>query len=146
MASRIARLSIVTGLTLALSLSSHARAEVVAVVSAKSAVQALAKNELTDIFLGRKIRFPDGQQAVPLDQEVGSPSRDAFYTTVVGISPVQLKAHWSKIIFTGRGKPPRAVSNGIEVRQAVGSNPQAIGYIDRSLVDDSVRVLQIQRR
>jgi ABC-type phosphate transport system substrate-binding protein len=143
MASRITRLRFVTGLALALSLSLSARAEVVAVVSAKSAVQALARNHITDIFLGRKSRYPDGQQAVPLDQEVGSPSRDAFYTSVVGISEVKLKAHWSKMVFTGRGKPPRAVSNGIELRRAVALNPQAIGYIDRSLVDDSVRVLHI---
>ena len=146
MSSSIARRSLTTGLTLALSFGSHAHAEVVAIVSAKSAVHVLAKSELTDIFLGRKIRFPDGQQAVPLDQAVGSPSRDAFYTGVVGISAVQLKAHWSKIIFTGRGKPPRAVPSEIEVRRTVSSNLFAIGYIDRTLVDDSVKILQIQQQ
>src|SRR6185312_1188563 len=106
--------SIVIALALTLSASAHADAEVVLVVSAKSAVQSLAANEVADIFLGRKTRFPNGQQAVPLDQEVGSTSRDEFYAKIIGISPVQLKTHWSKIIFTGRGKPPKAVANGIE--------------------------------
>lgn len=132
------------GATLALSLSTCAYADVVPVVSSKSAVRALTKSELADIFLGRKLRFPDGQPAVALDQEIGSASRDEFYTAVVGISAVQLKAHWSKIIFTGRGKPPRAVSSDIEARGVVAANPQSVGYIDRALVDDSVRVLRIQ--
>ena len=132
------------GLAFALSLGAHACAEVVPVVAANNATQALTKSELTDIFLGRKIRFPDGRMAVPLDQETGSPSRDEFYTTLAGISAMQLKSHWSKIIFTGRGKPPRAVANGIEVRKAVASNAQCIGYIDRSLVDDSVKILRIR--
>lgn len=144
MPSTLGLIRIASGLALALSLSVHARAEVVPVVSAKSTLQALQKRELTDIFLGRKVRFPNGQQAVPLDQDVGAPARDEFYTSLVGISAVQLKAHWSKIIFTGRGKPPRAVANGIAARTAVASNPQAIGYIERSLVDDSVRILRLQ--
>lgn len=131
-------------MTFAVGAGAHARAEVVPVVSAKSTVQVLGKNEIADIFLGRKLRLPDGQPVVPLDQQVGSPLRDEFYSSVVGISAVQLKAHWSKIIFTGRGKPPRAVSNEIEVRKAIATNPQFIGYIERSLVDDSVRVVRIQ--
>ncbi|MDY6946769.1 MAG: phosphate ABC transporter substrate-binding protein [Pseudomonadota bacterium] len=135
----------VIGLSLAMSTGMPARAEVVPVVSAKSPAPALARQELADIFLGRKMRFPDGRPVVPLDQQVGSPLREEFYDNVVGISAVQLKAHWSKIIFTGRGKPPRAMANDLEVRRAVASDPQYIGYIDRSLVDDSVRVLSIQQ-
>lgn len=144
MSSCVILIPAVIGLSLALNASPTAHAEVVPVVSAKSPTQALARQELADIFLGRKIRFPDGQPVVPLDQQVGSPLRDEFYDTVVGISAVQLKAHWSKIIFTGRGKPPRTMANDLEVRKAVASDPQYIGYIDRNLVDGSVRVLSIQ--
>jgi hypothetical protein len=52
-----------------------------------------------------------------------------------------MKAYWSKIIFTGRGQPPPSVSSDIEMRKRVSENPAAIGYIDRSLVDNSVRVV-----
>jgi hypothetical protein len=52
-----------------------------------------------------------------------------------------VKAHWSKIIFTGRGQPPRQASTGLEARRMVAENPNAIGYIDPALVDNSVRVL-----
>ncbi len=89
----------------------------VAVVSAKSPVGTLGKNEIADIFLGKASRFPDGHPAVPVDQAEGSPARDEFYLHFAGKSPAQLKAHWSKIIFTGRGQPPREVGNGVEVKK-----------------------------
>jgi hypothetical protein len=123
-----------------------ARAEdVVAVVSAKSPVLALNANQVADIFLGKTSRFPDGSEAVPIDQVEDSPARDRFYSAYTGKSPAQVKAHWSKIIFTGRGQPPRQVSNSAEARKLVASNPNAIAYIDSSLVDDTVRVLALAK-
>jgi ABC-type phosphate transport system substrate-binding protein len=127
---------------LALSLASEiAMADVVVVVSAKSPVMALSKNQLIDIFLGKVSRYPDGTEAMPLDQAEGSGARDEFYARVADKSAAQIKAYWSKIIFTGRGQPPPTVSNSLEVRKRIRENPAAIGYIDRALVDDTVRVL-----
>jgi hypothetical protein len=70
----------------------------------------------------------------------GSSERDEFYAKL-GKSPAQLKAYWSKIIFTGRGQPPRTVANGIAMKARLAADPTAIGYLDTQLVDDSVRVL-----
>ena len=130
---------------LALSLGSGAiEAEVVAVVSSRCPESALSRNQVADIFLGRSSRFPDGREAVPIDQAESSAARDEFYAAFTGKSPAQVKAHWSKIIFTGRGQPPREVSNGVEMKRLVAGNPSAIGYIDRKLVDGSVRILRAQ--
>jgi ABC-type phosphate transport system substrate-binding protein len=118
-----------------------AMADVVAVVSSKSAVTTLSKNQITDIFLGKVRRFPDGTAAVAIDQADGSAARDEFYMRLAGKTAAQLTAYWSKIIFTGRGQPPPAVSDDIEMKKLISANPAAIGYIDRSLVDDSVRVV-----
>jgi len=57
------------------------------------------------------------------------------------MSAAQLKAFWSKIIFTGRGQPPTAVGTGLDAKKLVVANPNAIGYIDQSLVDSSLRVV-----
>jgi ABC-type phosphate transport system substrate-binding protein len=115
--------------------------DVVAVVSSKSPLAALSKNQLTDIFLGKTTRFPDGSQATPIDQQEGSPARDEFYANFAGRSPAQVKSHWTKIIFTGRGKPPRTVADGLEARRLIAANPQAISYMERSDVDPSVKVI-----
>src|SRR5882757_2003662 len=79
------------------------KADVVAVVSAKNSLTTLSKNQVADIFLGKAVRFPDGTQALPIDQAEGTVARDEFYAKFTGKSVAQLKAHWSKIIFTGRG-------------------------------------------
>jgi ABC-type phosphate transport system substrate-binding protein len=115
--------------------------EVVAVVSAKSPVTTLNASQVADIFLGKTSRFPDGTQAVPIDLGEDSPARDKFYAQFTGKSPAQVKAHWSKIIFTGRGQPPRQASSSSEAKKMIAENPNAIGYIDGSAVDGSVRVL-----
>jgi ABC-type phosphate transport system substrate-binding protein len=119
-------------------------AGVVAVVSAANPVAALSRNQVVDIFLGRVSRFPDGTAAVPVDQAEGSPAREEFYLEFAGKSPAQLKAHWSKIIFTGRGQPPKEVGNGVALKKRVAENPMAIGYLEESQVDSSVKVVLTQ--
>jgi ABC-type phosphate transport system substrate-binding protein len=118
-----------------------ALADVVAVVSAKSAITTLNKSQVLDIFLGKTARFPDGSQAEPIDQSEGTSARDEFYTKLAGKSAAQMKAYWSRIIFTGRGQPPKALQNSAEVKKRLAENPTAIGYIDADMVDASVRVV-----
>jgi ABC-type phosphate transport system substrate-binding protein len=116
-----------------------ATAEVVVVVSARSTISALSRNQVTDIFLGKLRHFPDGTPARPLDMAEGSVARDQFYAMFAGRSAAQVKAYWSKIIFTGRGQPPPTVSGAMELKRRVAANTAAIGYIDRSLLDASLR-------
>src|ERR1700683_2495472 len=131
----------VVALALSLAMPGVGEADVVVVASSKSAVSTLSKDQVTDIFLGKTSRFPDGAPAVPIDQVEGSPARDEFYATFANKSPAQVKAHWTKIIFTGRGQPPKSVSNSVEVRKLIAANPQAISYIDRSAIDSTVKVV-----
>jgi ABC-type phosphate transport system substrate-binding protein len=129
-------------LALALNLAvGPAWADVVAVVSSTSAVTTLSKAQVSDIFLGKVSRFPDGTPVIPIDQEEGSSARDEFYATYAGKSPSQIKAHWAKIIFTGRGQPPKTASTEVGIRKLIAANPQAISYIQRSAVDGSVKVV-----
>jgi ABC-type phosphate transport system substrate-binding protein len=137
---RISWRSLVIGLTLCLA-GVAARADVVAVVSSKSAITRLSWAQVADIFLGKASRFPDGIAAVPLDQAEGSGVRVEFYQKIVGESAAQMKVYWSKIIFTGRGEPPPTVADGEELKKRLRNNPAAIGYIERSQVDETVRVV-----
>jgi ABC-type phosphate transport system substrate-binding protein len=118
-----------------------ATADVVAVVSARGPETVMTTNQVVDIFLGRTSRFPDGRPAVPIDQAEGSVARDEFYFAYAGKSQAQLNAHWAKIVFTGRGQPPIEVANDLAVRKYLADHPGAIGYIERNLVDASVRVV-----
>lgn len=63
------------------------------------------------------------------------------YAKVVHKTSTQLAAYWAKIIFTGDGRPPEILGSNAAVRKAVADNPNAIGYIDKSAVNKSVRVI-----
>jgi hypothetical protein len=139
--ARIGRIRLLV-IALALSLASHTiTADVVAVVSAKSAITTLSKSQLADIFLGRGSRFPNGARLVPVDQAEDAPARAEFYLKLADRSAPQMKAYWSRIIFTGRGQPPEEVHSGTDMKRRIAADPAAIGYIDESFVDDSVRIV-----
>lgn len=130
------------GLALGLGAAAASAADVVVVVvSAKNPTSTLSKPQIVDIFLGKANRFPDGSPAMPIDQAEGSAARDGFYLGVTGKSAAQVKAHWSKIIFTGKGQPPREMPDGNAVKKYLAEHPGAIGYLDQSQVDASVKVL-----
>lgn len=116
---------------------------VVVVVSAESPVVELPRLHLIDIYLGRTARFPDGRRAVPINQAAGSREQLAFYDHYLGRTAAEMKAHWSKLVFTGRGRPPPDVSGSEAVRERIAADPSAVGYIDANLVDASVRVVRI---
>jgi ABC-type phosphate transport system substrate-binding protein len=130
----------ITGIALSLG-SAVGQADVVAVVSAHSAITSLSKSEVADIFLGKTTRFPDGKAVTPIDQAESSPLRDEFYLKFTGKSPAQLRAHWSKILFTGRGQPPPVAQSSVEIKKRIVADPDAIGYIERTMVDGSVKIL-----
>lgn len=121
-----------------------ARSDIVVVVSAASPISSLSKNQVEKIFLGKSRRFPNGSRAVPLNQSEGNLERDAFYQMVSGKSPAQIKAHWAKLIFTGRGQPPKEAASNDDVKQLLTNNGVNISYIDRTAVDDSVKIVALK--
>jgi ABC-type phosphate transport system substrate-binding protein len=120
------------------------RAELVVVVSAHNPLKSLSRAELSDIYLGPMQRLPNGERIVPIDQKDSAPAYEEFYGAYLGRSLAQITAHWSKLIFTGRGQPPRAVPDGGAAADIVAQNPQAIAYLDRALVDERLRIVPIE--
>ncbi len=123
--------------------AANASAELVVVVSSRSQLEAINADQVAAIFLGYASRFPDGTQAVAIDQQLGAPQRDSFYRTLTGKTPALLKAHWSKMVFTGRGQPPREANGDAGVRRMVAEDPALIGYIERNALDASVRAVLV---
>jgi hypothetical protein len=145
MGIRISRLLAGLALSLSLLAAGADATEMVVIVSVRSAAPALRTEQVAAIFLGQAARFPDGLEAVALDQPIGSPLRDEFYLRVANKGPALVKAWWSKIVFTGRGQPPREAADSAAVRKLVAENPSMIGYIERSALDASVRPLLLLR-
>ncbi|GAA0436250.1 phosphate ABC transporter substrate-binding protein [Massilia aurea] len=125
--------------------ATNASAELVVIVSSRNPNPVLNAEQVSAIFLGQTGSFPDGAAAVAIDQGLGAAQRDLFYRQLTGKTPALLKAHWSKMVFTGRGQPPREAPSDAAVRRMVADNPSMIGYIERAALDPSVRpVLVLQ--
>lgn len=118
-----------------------ASAQIAVVVSAKSDVAAMTSDQVAALFLGKSDKFPAGGKASLLDQAQGSPVRVSFYEKVAGKNESQVKAVWSRLAFSGTGTPPKEVANSAEVKKLVAANPNAVGYIEKSAVDASVKVI-----
>jgi ABC-type phosphate transport system substrate-binding protein len=132
-------------LAAALGHDAAAAGELVVIVSSKNPVTTLRQEQVADIFLGQIASFPGGGEAVALDQRLGSPERDEFYSKVTSKTPPLVKAYWTKMIFTGRGQPPREVAGNAAIRKMVADNPGLIGYIDKSALDPSVKTVLLVR-
>lgn len=115
--------------------------DIVVVVSRLNPVQSLTRTQVEDIFLGRTQQFPDGQRAVPIDQAERSDTRDRFNLEILDRTSAQVRSHWSRILFTGRGRPPRSVVSSAEVLRVLATEAQGISYMERRFVDDSVVVV-----
>ncbi|MEQ3692081.1 MAG: phosphate ABC transporter substrate-binding protein [Thalassolituus sp.] len=134
---------LMTGFCVSLLLLSSqlASAETAVIVSNSNANASIDGDVISRMFLGKTSKFPDGGQAVPIDQNDGTPARDAFNDSILGKNSSQLKAYWSRLIFTGKGTPPKQAGDDAAVKALVAANPNMIGYIDSSAVDDSVKVV-----
>lgn len=130
---RQARLALLLALPLALA-SQHAAAQVV-VVGAKSATGTLSKEQVSDAFMGR---MPGVE---PVDLAEGNPLREEFYPKAVGKTASQVKSHWSKLFFGGKGVLPKEFASSAELKKALAANPHAIGYIEKGAVDAGVKVV-----
>ena len=110
-----------------------ARAQV-AVVMAPGA-SPLSKEQVANLYLGRSVELQ------LLDLPEGSATRDLFYKMATERDAAQVKATWSRIVFSGRGTPPKEVSNAAAVKKAVAADPKSLGYIEKASVDGSVKVV-----
>jgi len=117
-----------------------AQAEHVIVVSAKSAVGNLTKDQVADIYLGNSKEFPGGGQALPLLLASGA-VRTEFFDKVLGKNEAQAKAIWSRLVFSGKGSAPREVADSAEIIKLIAANPNCIGIIEKSAVNASVKVV-----
>ncbi len=130
---------ILLGLSLVAGISC-AHAENVVVVSSKSALSSLSKEQVADIYLGNVKEFPGGGQALPLLPSSGS-TRTEFFEKVLGKNEAQAKAIWSRLVFSGKGSAPRDVPDSAEAIKLLAANPSCIGVIEKSAVNASVKVV-----
>jgi ABC-type phosphate transport system substrate-binding protein len=95
----------------------------------------MSKDEVSQFFLGKS------QAMKPVDRSSSDPIKAQFYQKLSGQDLSQVKATWSRLVFTGKASAPKELPDAAAVKKAVAADPKAIGYIDKSEVDATVKVL-----
>jgi ABC-type phosphate transport system substrate-binding protein len=119
---------------LLLATSGLASAEVAVIVN-PAAAKSPSQAEVANIFLGKD------KSMKGVDHKDWTATKNSFYTQVTSKNESQLKSYWSGLVFTGKGQPLPSVAGDAEVVAKVAAEADAIGYVDSSAVNDSVKVL-----
>jgi len=115
--------------------------EVIAVVVGKaSVVTSVTRDELREVYLRRQRLWPNGARVIPINLPADDPARERFSQLVLRRSPNDLVSYWNARYFEGVS-PPEVIRSPAVVRAYVAAEPDAIGYLPSSEVDDSCRVV-----
>ncbi|MFY8273194.1 phosphate ABC transporter substrate-binding protein [Pseudoalteromonas sp. SSDWG2] len=112
----------------------------IAVIVHPSNASSIDAQTVERIFIGKEKSFSNGNKVIAISQASGA-TADNFNQKALNKSSGQLKAYWSKLVFTGKGTPPKEVDGDAEVIKLVSSNPDTIGFVDEANVTDAVKVV-----
>ena len=109
------------------------------IVNNQCDVQNINKQFIQKIFM-KKLYFIGKQKAVPVNLLATDELRIAFETNVLGLRRERVNQYWVKRHFLGES-PPLTQASPASVKLFVKNVDCAIGYIPKSMVDNSVKVL-----
>jgi ABC-type phosphate transport system substrate-binding protein len=124
-----------------MTLSAPSIAQIAIVVGAKSPVGTLSKDQAAALFLGQSLQLPNGNLPLLFDQHNNIELRIQFYQKLTNKSLTQVKAQWSRLVFSGKAFPPKEIGSSDDLKKLVANNPDAMGYIEKSAVDNTVKVV-----
>jgi ABC-type phosphate transport system substrate-binding protein len=126
-------------------LAPRAAAQSIVIVANKSnAVDSVTTAQLKKILLGEQTTWTGGKQVIVLLRNPGSPERDIPLQVICGMSETEFKQYFSKASFNGSSAtPPRSMGTAALLRQLITTLPGAIGFLDASEVNDSVKVIKL---
>ena len=117
--------------------------DIVVIANPSAGINQLQKEDLVRIFLAKTRTYPNEKPVTAYSQREDSEVRQHFEAAVMEKSPMQIKAYWTRLLFTGRGNPPPALESDREILETVRKDPAAIGYVKASNADNSVKTVFI---
>jgi len=112
---------------------------IVVVHSAAHPKAFFSQSALRAIFGMRLRKWEDGSPIRVFVMPDEHPLHISFSKNVLHVFPYQLRAAWNRLVFSGTGEEPIIVKSEQKMRVIVGSTPGAIGYLSRSMIDESVK-------
>lgn len=116
--------------------------EVDVIVNKANTLDELTVAEARKVFMGDKSVWPSGKRVTILMMAPGQPERAVILREIYKMSDGDYTKYFMQAAFTGRvTAPPKETSSAAQMKQLVSENPGAIGYVKKSDVDDTVKVV-----
>ena len=114
------------------------------IVNAENGMTTLDRKFLTDAFLKKTTRWPNGAFIRPVDLGADSAVRRRFSEDVLNRSVAAVKSYWQQLIFSGRAIPPPELEAEADIIQYVARYRGAIGYVSANGELAGVRVVSVK--
>ena len=122
--------------------ASEALMEVDVVVNNSNKIGPLSREEVRRIYVGEKSSWPGGKRITVLMLALDQRERVVILREVLKMNESDYTKYFLQAAFTGRVQAaPKDLSSAAEMKARLAANPNAIGYLKKENVDDSVRVL-----
>jgi hypothetical protein len=113
-------------------------AAIVVVTGKSSQITQLSQEEVAELFLGKRKHSHD-EAITPLDSD-DSALRELFYLAVTEMDGMRIKAYWSRIVFSGQGRPPQEASI-TEASARLINEPGTLMYLPANQVTPEMKVV-----
>ena len=101
----------------------------------------LDEESVKKLFLGESKNHPSGHKALLANHVEGSPDRKNFFEYVLVMKDKKYKRIWSRRMSAGKKSAPTELGSHEDVLAWIKEQPLGITYIDKTKVDNSVKVL-----
>ncbi len=105
-----------------------------------------SKTEVQNIFLGKVTKI-EGTKVLFVILKSGDVHAD-FLKTYLSRTQAQYKKYWKKLIFSGKGKSPKAFKTEAELLEYIAQTPGSLGYVGastaESLTYEDIRPVTVQ--
>jgi ABC-type phosphate transport system substrate-binding protein len=116
--------------------------EVDVVVNKANGATLLSREEVRRIFLGDKSSWPGGKRITVLMLTPDQPERGFILRELLKMNESDYTKYFLQAAFTGRVQAaPRDLPSAPQMKAHLVANPNAIGYLKKEDVDDSVKVV-----
>lgn len=118
-------------------------ANVVIIVNKNNPVKAVKRGTVASYFLKKSTSWDTGARVVPIDLTAKDPARQEFSEWILKKSAKSVEEHWIGESLTGGKSAPDIVGDATLAKKRVAAELGAIGYIDNTALDSSVKAVEV---
>ena len=115
--------------------------DVVLVTNRSVPVTTLSRQDVKNIFLSKKKNV--GGVTIKLTALKDDSLTEQFLKAYVGKTPSQFSSYYKKLVFTGKGKPPKSMGSEAEMIAYIARTSGAIGYVSTAAVTTQVKTIEV---